>query len=182
MLGVWESYIVVQLLSLSLDWLTIKAQWYSGSRTNEYLLWELITQKAGSSATRWKTSKFYHLLIFAHTLLILYFKHLYLLVDWSTYAFLYGATYITECNFIITFHSYFSLLQISVHLEMVLQISVHLEMARRRYLIGVGAAVSVLFLVFMILDILWWKGYIGGKISREKGNADHYISIFWFIV
>ncbi|GMY37739.1 probable leucine-rich repeat receptor-like serine/threonine-protein kinase At3g14840 isoform X2 [Fagus crenata] len=39
---------------------------------------------------------------------------------------------------------------------------------KKKILIGVGAAVSVLFLVFMILGILWWKGYIGSKISREK--------------
>ena len=39
-----------------------------------------------------------------------------------------------------------------------------------KILIGVGAGVSVLFLFFMILVILWWKGYIGGRISREKGN------------
>ena len=29
------------------------------------------------------------------TLLILYLKHLYLLMRWSNYAYLYGATYIT---------------------------------------------------------------------------------------
>nr|POF08863.1 putative leucine-rich repeat receptor-like serine/threonine-protein kinase [Quercus suber] len=40
--------------------------------------------------------------------------------------------------------------------------------SKMKILIGVGAGVSVLFLFFMILVILWWKGYIGGKISREK--------------
>ncbi|KAK4589473.1 hypothetical protein RGQ29_020159 [Quercus rubra] len=40
--------------------------------------------------------------------------------------------------------------------------------SKMKILIGVGAGVSVLFLFFMILVILWWKGYIGGRISREK--------------
>ncbi|KAK4589488.1 hypothetical protein RGQ29_020173 [Quercus rubra] len=35
--------------------------------------------------------------------------------------------------------------------------------------IVVGVVVSVL-LIFMILGILWWKGCMGGRISREKGN------------
>uniref|UniRef100_A0A2N9F1J4 non-specific serine/threonine protein kinase n=1 Tax=Fagus sylvatica TaxID=28930 RepID=A0A2N9F1J4_FAGSY len=48
---------------------------------------------------------------------------------------------------------------------------------KKKILIGVGAAVSVLFLVFMILGILWWKGYIGSKISREKGNGKKKILI-----
>uniref|UniRef100_A0A7N2LS14 non-specific serine/threonine protein kinase n=1 Tax=Quercus lobata TaxID=97700 RepID=A0A7N2LS14_QUELO len=34
--------------------------------------------------------------------------------------------------------------------------------------IVVGAVVSVLLLIFMILGILWWKGCMGGRISREK--------------
>ncbi|KAG6642318.1 hypothetical protein CIPAW_09G134200 [Carya illinoinensis] len=33
--------------------------------------------------------------------------------------------------------------------------------------IVIGAVVSVLFLILMILGILWWKGCIGGKKSRE---------------
>ncbi|KAM3748472.1 hypothetical protein ACB098_05G111400 [Castanea mollissima] len=33
--------------------------------------------------------------------------------------------------------------------------------------IVVGAIVLVLLLIFMILGILWWKGYLGGRISRE---------------
>uniref|UniRef100_A0A7N2LP81 non-specific serine/threonine protein kinase n=1 Tax=Quercus lobata TaxID=97700 RepID=A0A7N2LP81_QUELO len=40
--------------------------------------------------------------------------------------------------------------------------------SKMKILIGVGVVVSVLFLFFMILVILWWKGYIGGRISREK--------------
>ncbi|XP_035543987.1 probable leucine-rich repeat receptor-like serine/threonine-protein kinase At3g14840 [Juglans regia] len=34
--------------------------------------------------------------------------------------------------------------------------------------IVIGAVVSVLFLILMILGILWWKGCIGGRISRDK--------------
>nr|POE98996.1 putative leucine-rich repeat receptor-like serine/threonine-protein kinase [Quercus suber] len=34
--------------------------------------------------------------------------------------------------------------------------------------IVVGVVVSVLLLIFMILGILWWKGCMGGRISREK--------------
>ncbi|KAG6696135.1 hypothetical protein I3842_09G132300 [Carya illinoinensis] len=34
--------------------------------------------------------------------------------------------------------------------------------------IVIGAVVSVLFLILMILGILWWKGCIGGRISREE--------------
>uniref|UniRef100_A0A7N2LS00 non-specific serine/threonine protein kinase n=1 Tax=Quercus lobata TaxID=97700 RepID=A0A7N2LS00_QUELO len=34
--------------------------------------------------------------------------------------------------------------------------------------IVVGAVVSVLLLIFMILGILWWKVCMGGRISREK--------------
>ncbi|KAL4627315.1 hypothetical protein ACB092_05G157700 [Castanea dentata] len=34
--------------------------------------------------------------------------------------------------------------------------------------IVVGAVVLVLLLIFMILGILRWKGYLGGRISREK--------------
>ncbi|KAK7826932.1 putative leucine-rich repeat receptor-like serine/threonine-protein kinase [Quercus suber] len=37
--------------------------------------------------------------------------------------------------------------------------------------IVVGVIVSVLLLIFMILGILWWKGCIGGRISREKGHG-----------
>ncbi|XP_050290691.1 probable leucine-rich repeat receptor-like serine/threonine-protein kinase At3g14840 isoform X2 [Quercus robur] len=32
----------------------------------------------------------------------------------------------------------------------------------------VGAVVLALLFIFMILGILWWKGYLGGRISREK--------------
>ncbi|KAL0011458.1 hypothetical protein SO802_006566 [Lithocarpus litseifolius] len=35
-------------------------------------------------------------------------------------------------------------------------------------MIVVGAVVSVLLLIFMILGILWWKGCMGERISREK--------------
>ncbi|KAG6642320.1 hypothetical protein CIPAW_09G134300 [Carya illinoinensis] len=35
--------------------------------------------------------------------------------------------------------------------------------------IVIGAVVSVLFLILMILGILWWKGCIGDRISREEG-------------
>ncbi|KAL4627271.1 hypothetical protein ACB092_05G156200 [Castanea dentata] len=34
--------------------------------------------------------------------------------------------------------------------------------------IVVGVVVSVLLLIFIILGILWWKGCMGGRISREK--------------
>ncbi|KAM4101026.1 hypothetical protein ACJW30_05G112500 [Castanea mollissima] len=34
--------------------------------------------------------------------------------------------------------------------------------------IVVGAVVVVLLLIFMILGILWWKGCLGGRISREN--------------
>ena len=43
--------------------------------------------------------------------------------------------------------------------------------SKMKILIGVGAGV----LVFMILVILWWKGYIGSRISIEKGNQDSHI-------
>ncbi|XP_065621398.1 probable leucine-rich repeat receptor-like serine/threonine-protein kinase At3g14840 isoform X1 [Quercus suber] len=36
--------------------------------------------------------------------------------------------------------------------------------------IVVGAVVVVLLLIFMILGILWWKGCLGGRQSRENGN------------
>jgi len=36
--------------------------------------------------------------------------------------------------------------------------------------IVVGAVVVVLLLIFMILGILWWKGCLGGRKSRENGN------------
>ena len=34
----------------------------------------------------------------------------------------------------------------------------------------IGAVVVVLLLIFMILGILWWKGCLGGRSSRENGN------------
>ena len=37
--------------------------------------------------------------------------------------------------------------------------------------IVVGAVVVVLLLIFMILGILWWKGCLGGRKSRENGNV-----------
>ncbi|XP_042940496.1 probable LRR receptor-like serine/threonine-protein kinase At1g07650 [Carya illinoinensis] len=37
--------------------------------------------------------------------------------------------------------------------------------------IVIGAVVSVLFLILMILGILWWKGCIGDRISREEGKS-----------
>lgn len=42
-------------------------------------------------------------------------------------------------------------------------------------LTGVVVVVLVLFLFLMILGILWSKGYIGGKMSREKGNQNTYL-------
>ena len=49
--------------------------------------------------------------------------------------------------------------------------------SKLKILIGVGAGILTLFLFFMILGILWWKGYIGGRISREKGNHDSHILV-----
>jgi hypothetical protein len=42
---------------------------------------------------------------------------------------------------------------------------------KKKILIGVGTAVLLSILVFMILGILRWKGYFGGKTSREQGNV-----------
>ena len=36
--------------------------------------------------------------------------------------------------------------------------------------IVVGAVVVLLLLIFMILGILWWKGCLGRRQSRENGN------------
>ena len=70
--------------------------------------------------------------------------------------FMYFATYISECRILITVLSYVSF-----------------SVDRSPPVDGkivVGAVVSVLLLIFMILGILWWKGCMGGRISREKGN------------
>jgi hypothetical protein len=41
---------------------------------------------------------------------------------------------------------------------------------KKKIFLAVGTAVLVSSLVFMILGILRWKGYLGGKTSREQGN------------
>jgi len=41
---------------------------------------------------------------------------------------------------------------------------------KKKIFLVVGTAVLVSSLVFMILGILRWKGYLGGKTSREQGN------------
>nr|POE96633.1 isoform 2 of probable lrr receptor-like serine/threonine-protein kinase [Quercus suber]POF15398.1 isoform 2 of probable lrr receptor-like serine/threonine-protein kinase [Quercus suber] len=51
--------------------------------------------------------------------------------------------------------------------------------SKMKILIGVGAGVLVLFLFFMILVILCWKGYIGSRISREKGSGEHQLTLDW---
>ncbi|XP_059435594.1 probable LRR receptor-like serine/threonine-protein kinase At1g07650 [Corylus avellana] len=38
----------------------------------------------------------------------------------------------------------------------------------KKIFIVVGAVVSALVLIFIVLGTLWWKSYIGGRISREK--------------
>ncbi|GMY37751.1 probable leucine-rich repeat receptor-like serine/threonine-protein kinase At3g14840 [Fagus crenata] len=45
--------------------------------------------------------------------------------------------------------------------------------------IVVGAIVLVLLLISMILCILWWKGCLGGRISREKGPMDGWLKLAW---
>jgi hypothetical protein len=41
---------------------------------------------------------------------------------------------------------------------------------KKKIFLAVGTAILVSSLVFMILGILRWKGYLGGKTSREQGN------------
>jgi hypothetical protein len=41
---------------------------------------------------------------------------------------------------------------------------------KKKIFLAVGAIFFVSILVFVILGILWWKGYLGGKTSREQGN------------
>ena len=41
---------------------------------------------------------------------------------------------------------------------------------KKKILITVGAVLLVSSLIVLILGILWWKGCLGGRTSREKGN------------
>nr|XP_023874813.1 probable LRR receptor-like serine/threonine-protein kinase At1g07650 [Quercus suber] len=44
----------------------------------------------------------------------------------------------------------------------------HPDDSKMKISIVVGAVVVVLLLIFMILGILWWKGFLGGRKSREN--------------
>nr|TKS10189.1 putative receptor-like protein kinase RLPK1 [Populus alba] len=39
---------------------------------------------------------------------------------------------------------------------------------KRKKLIVAGSVVLLLFLVFILLSVLWWKGYLGGRKSRDQ--------------
>jgi hypothetical protein len=41
---------------------------------------------------------------------------------------------------------------------------------KKKIFVAVGTTVLLSSLVFVILGILRWKGYLGGKTSREEGN------------
>jgi hypothetical protein len=41
---------------------------------------------------------------------------------------------------------------------------------KKKIFLAVGITVLASSLVFMILGILRWKGYLGGKTSREQGK------------
>nr|TKS10183.1 putative leucine-rich repeat receptor-like serine/threonine-protein kinase [Populus alba] len=43
---------------------------------------------------------------------------------------------------------------------------------RRKRFIVAGAVVLSLFLIFILLSSLWWKGYLGGRKSRDRGAVD----------
>ncbi|KAJ6349259.1 hypothetical protein OIU77_006778 [Salix suchowensis] len=45
---------------------------------------------------------------------------------------------------------------------------------RKRFIIA-GAVVLPLFLIFILLSSLWWKGYLGGRKSRDRGTIDTFI-------
>ncbi|KAH8519636.1 hypothetical protein H0E87_001162, partial [Populus deltoides] len=42
---------------------------------------------------------------------------------------------------------------------------------KRKRLIVAGAVVLPLFFIFVLLFTLWWKGYLGGKKSRDPGTV-----------
>lgn len=42
---------------------------------------------------------------------------------------------------------------------------------REKMFIAFGASLVALLLIILALFFFWWKGYIGGRISREQGNA-----------
>jgi hypothetical protein len=70
------------------------------------------------------------------------------------------STHITECNHTINIHGKFYF---------------HIDSRSSKWekIIAIGATVFVLCVIFMILGILRWKGFLGGKISRVKGNKYH---------
>ncbi|KAJ6422526.1 hypothetical protein OIU84_027484 [Salix udensis] len=41
---------------------------------------------------------------------------------------------------------------------------------RKRFIIA-GAVVLPLFLIFILLSSVWWKGYLGGRKSRDRGST-----------
>ena len=77
---------------------------------------------------------------------------------------MYGAKYILECSLKIIVLSYFCLFFL-FFVDFSLP-----DDGKMKIPIVVGAVIVVLLLIFMIWGILWWKGCLGGRKSRENGN------------
>uniref|UniRef100_A0A2N9F474 non-specific serine/threonine protein kinase n=1 Tax=Fagus sylvatica TaxID=28930 RepID=A0A2N9F474_FAGSY len=50
---------------------------------------------------------------------------------------------------------------------------------KKKILITVGAVLSVSSLIVLISGILWWKGCLGGRTSREQGSEEGRLKLGW---